>query len=96
MEGMLVAIAHKLKYINLSIGIHPSNVHDYGYAIGSVNISGNTPIILTVDGPSLGGYLCPLTIIKSEMWKVGQLRPGDKVCFREVDYAYAIKSIHFH
>ncbi|XP_065680442.1 uncharacterized protein LOC124806726 isoform X1 [Hydra vulgaris] len=74
-------------------GFHPSNVHDYAYSINSVNFSGNTPIILTVDGPSLGGFVCPLTIIQSESWKIGQFKPGDKVRFVQVDYNYAIESL---
>ncbi|XP_065656850.1 uncharacterized protein LOC124806726 isoform X2 [Hydra vulgaris] len=74
-------------------GFHPSNVHDYAYSINSVNFSGNTPIILTVDGPSLGGFVCPLTIIQSESWKIGQFKPGDKVKFVQIDYNYAIESL---
>ncbi len=62
-------------------GSHPSNVHDYVYGVGSVNFTGNMPIIITHDGPSLGGFVCPVTIVQSELWKVGQLRPGDTVEF---------------
>ncbi len=62
-------------------GSHPSNVHDYVYGIGSVNFTGNMPIIITHDGPSLGGFVCPITITQSELWKVGQLRPADTIQF---------------
>ncbi|KAI9187782.1 hypothetical protein H9P43_002173 [Blastocladiella emersonii ATCC 22665] len=65
-------------------GLHPSNVHDCPYAIGSVNLTGDHPTILTQDGPSLGGFVCPITIAEVEMWKVGQLRPGDRVRFELV------------
>ena len=70
-------------------GSHPSNVHDYVYGVGSVNFSGNMPIIITHDGPSLGGFVCPVTIVQSELWKVGQLQPGDTVQFicMEIDEA---------
>ena len=37
------------------------------------------PVILGPDGPSLGGFVCPATIVRAELWKIGQLRPGDKV-----------------
>ena len=63
-------------------GLHPSNIHDNAYAIGAVDFTGDMPVILGPDGPSLGGFVCPATIISSELWKVGQLRPGDKVRFR--------------
>ncbi|MFC4314905.1 urea carboxylase [Steroidobacter flavus] len=63
-------------------GLHPSNIHDNAYAIGAIDFTGDMPVILGPDGPSLGGFVCPATIISSELWKVGQLRPGDKVRFR--------------
>jgi len=62
-------------------GLHPSNVHDCEYAIGSVNFTGDMPVILTRDGPSLGGFVCPVTIAKAELWKVGQAKPGDRIRF---------------
>src|SRR5690606_26115974 len=50
-------------------GLHPSNIHDCEYAIGSINFTGDSPVILTRDGPSLGGFVCPVTIAKAELWK---------------------------
>ena len=35
------------------------------------------PVILGPDGPSLGGFVCPATIVQAELWKMGQLKPGD-------------------
>ncbi|HUP72040.1 MAG TPA: 5-oxoprolinase/urea amidolyase family protein [Acidimicrobiales bacterium] len=60
-------------------GLHPSNIHDTGYAIGSVDITGDTPVVLGPDGPSLGGFVCPAVVVATERWKLGQLRPGDRV-----------------
>lgn len=54
-------------------GSHPSNVHDHTYAIGTVNFTGDMPVILMVDGPSLGGFVCPATIVSTELWKIGQV-----------------------
>ncbi|AUN32779.1 urea carboxylase [Niveispirillum cyanobacteriorum] len=62
-------------------GLHPSNIHDNAYAIGAVDFTGDMPIILGPDGPSLGGFVCPVVVAKDDLWKVGQLRPGDKVRF---------------
>ena len=39
------------------------------------------PVILGPDGPSLGGFVCPAVIISADLWKIGQLRPGDTVRF---------------
>ncbi len=63
-------------------GLHPSNIHDNAYAIGAVDFTGDMPVILGPDGPSLGGFVCPVTIVHAELWKMGQLRPGDSVRFR--------------
>ena len=60
-------------------GLHPSNIHDTGYAVGAVDLTGDMPIILGPDGPSLGGFVCPAVVAASERWKLGQLAPGDRV-----------------
>ena len=62
-------------------GLHPSNIHDNAYAIGTIDFTGDMPVILGPDGPSSGGFVCPATIAQAELWKMGQLRPGDKVRF---------------
>ena len=71
-------------------GLHPSNIHDNPYAIGAVDFTGDMPIILGPDGPSLGGFVCPFTVIAAERWKIGQLAPDDKVRFVPVGIAEAM------
>jgi len=75
-------------------GLHPSNIHDCEYAIGSINFTGDMPVILTRDGPSLGGFVCPVTIARAELWKVGQVKPGDKIRFRRIGFATALAAEH--
>jgi urea carboxylase len=77
-------------------GLHPSNIHDNAYAVGAIDFTGDMPVILGPDGPSLGGFVCPVTIIQSERWKMGQLKPGDKVRFRCVsrEEAEHLRSVH--
>jgi urea carboxylase len=65
-------------------GLHPSNIHDNAYAVGAVDFTGDMPVILGPDGPSLGGFVCPVTVVGEELWKLGQLRPGDTVRFERV------------
>ncbi|MDF7661363.1 urea carboxylase [Erwiniaceae bacterium L1_54_6] len=79
-------------------GLHPSNVHDCEYAIGAVNFTGDFPVILTHDGPSLGGFVCPVTIAKAELWKVGQVKPGDSIRFHPIsaDEAVALEKAQAH
>ncbi|MDO8406279.1 MAG: urea carboxylase, partial [Pseudomonas sp.] len=66
-------------------GLHPSNIHDNPYAIGAVDFTGDMPVILGPDGPSLGGFVCPVTVIEADLWQLGQLKAGDKVQFLPVD-----------
>jgi urea carboxylase len=66
-------------------GLHPSNLHDNPYSVGTVNFTGDTPALLGPDGPSLGGFACPFTVTTADRWKLGQLRPGDTVRFLPVD-----------
>ncbi|WLG86157.1 urea carboxylase [Pseudomonas cucumis] len=66
-------------------GLHPSNIHDNPYAIGAVDFTGDMPVILGPDGPSLGGFVCPVTVIEADLWQLGQLKAGDKVQFVPVD-----------
>lgn len=63
-------------------GLHPSNIHDTPYAIGTLDLTGDMPILLGPDGPSLGGFVCPVTTAAAELWKIGQLHPGDTVRFQ--------------
>ncbi|GLI99858.1 urea carboxylase [Sphingobium sp. BS19] len=62
-------------------GLHPSNIHDNPYAVGAVDFTGDMPIILGPDGPSLGGFVCPFVVIAADRWKIGQLAPGDRLRF---------------
>ena len=66
-------------------GLHPSNIHDTPYTVGAVDFTGDMPIVLGPDGPSLGGFVCPVTVISDDRWKLGQLAPGDRVRFVPVD-----------
>ncbi|MCV4263290.1 urea carboxylase [Pseudomonas capsici] len=70
-------------------GLHPSNIHDNPYAIGAVDFTGDMPVILGPDGPSLGGFVCPVTIIEADLWQLGQLKAGDKVRFSPVSLEMA-------
>lgn len=71
-------------------GMHPSNIHDNAYAVGTVDFTGDMPVILGPDGPSLGGFVCPVTVISADLWKLGQLKAGDKVRFVPVSQDQAV------
>ena len=71
-------------------GMHPSNIHDNAYAIGTVDFTGDMPVMLGPDGPSLGGFVCPATVISADRWKLGQLHAGDRLRFVAVSQASAV------
>ncbi len=71
-------------------GMHPSNIHDNAYAFGTVDFTGDMPVVLGPDGPSLGGFVCPATVITADLWKLGQLGPGQRIRFIPVSYETAI------
>jgi urea carboxylase len=70
-------------------GLHPSNIHDNAYAVGAIDFTGDMPVILGPDGPSLGGFVCPATVAHAELWKLGQLAPGHTVRFHPLTLAQA-------
>ncbi|KAF5390725.1 hypothetical protein D9757_002604 [Collybiopsis confluens] len=67
-------------------GSHPSNILDNGYSLGGLNINGDTPVILTNEGPDMGGYICLCTVVSGDMWKLGQLKAGDTIRFVPVTW----------
>lgn len=74
-------------------GLHPSNIHDNAYAVGTIDFTGDMPVILGPDGPSLGGFVCPATVITADFWMIGQLAAGDKVQFIPVTQESAVAAL---
>jgi urea carboxylase len=72
-------------------GLHPSNIHDNAYAVGTIDFTGDMPVILGPDGPSLGGFVCPATVVDAELWKMGQLKAGDVVRFHALSLDQALE-----
>jgi urea carboxylase len=56
-----------------------------------VDFTGDMPVILGPDGPSLGGFVCPVTMVQAELWKMGQLKPGDTIEFCCLAYEEAVQ-----
>ncbi len=73
-------------------GLHPSNIHDSAYPVGGIMLSGDTPVIVGPDGPSLGGFVVMAATIGADLWQIGQLRPGDRVVLQRVTPAEAAEA----
>ncbi len=84
LDGPKLSFAKKATNKSLENGSEPSNIIDQGYPTGSINIAGQTPIILVNDGPSMGGFINPYTVPSSAFWKLGQAKPGDTFNFFKV------------
>ncbi|WP_370979442.1 urea carboxylase [Agaribacterium sp. ZY112] len=76
-------------------GLHPSNIHDNAYAFGAVDFTGDMPVILGPDGPSLGGFVCPITVIDADLWKLGQLKAGDTISFVPLEQSQAVEQAYY-
>jgi urea carboxylase len=74
-------------------GLHPSNILDSAYSVGTVMLTGDTAVVVGVDGPSLGGFTAVGQVIRADLWRLGQLRAGDSVRLDAVDPAHAA-SLH--
>jgi len=57
-----------------------------GIALGSIQVPGDgQPIVLLVDRQSTGGYTKAATICSSDIWRVGQARPGQWLRFQSIE-----------
>ena len=67
-------------------GLHPSNILDSAYSVGTVMLAGDMAVIVAVDGPSLGGFTSIAQVIRADLWRLGQLRAGDELNLRAVGH----------
>ena len=84
LDGPKLTFSDKATNKSLEHGSEPSNIIDQGYPAGTINLAGQTPIILVNDGPSMGGFINPYTVPSSAFWKLGQAKPGDTFKFVEI------------
>lgn len=76
-------------------GSHPSNIQDFGYpSPGGLNWGGDSSLILSQDSPNFGGLVCSTTVVNAELWKLGQLRPDDRVKLTPISMESALKQRH--
>jgi len=90
LAGPLLSFSRRALHKDPQHGPDPTNVVSAGYPLGGINLCGDTPIILPVDAPTMGGFITPLVVISASLWKVGQVRPGQVLRFRLVDIDEAI------
>jgi KipI family sensor histidine kinase inhibitor len=58
----------------------PGELPSCGMQFGTVQCHPNGDlVVMGPDHPVTGGYLQPVTVISADLWKLGQLRPGDAI-----------------
>jgi biotin-dependent carboxylase-like uncharacterized protein len=76
-------------------GSDPSNVVDFGYPIGSIQVPGGIePICLLNDAVTGGGYATVATVISVDIDLLGQTKSNDSTRFTEVDLDQALQARH--
>lgn len=64
-----------------------------GLPLGAIQLPGDgRPIIMLADGPVTGGYPVPAVVIRADVGRVAQLRPGDAVAFASVSLGEALEA----
>ncbi|MDX6640968.1 MAG: urea carboxylase [Solirubrobacteraceae bacterium] len=66
-------------------GLHPSNILDSAYGVGTVMLAGDMAVVVGPDGPSLGGFVAIGQVVAEDRWQLGQVRAGDEVRLVAVD-----------
>jgi biotin-dependent carboxylase-like uncharacterized protein len=63
-----------------------------GVSLGAVQVpAGGQPIVLFVDQTTTGGYPKIANVIAADLWRVGQLRPADRLRFEPVKMQVALE-----
>lgn len=76
----------RAEYLIAQAGSDPSNIVDDCIPVGGVQVpSGLEPIVMGVDGPSMGGYAKIGTMITPDLSRLGQAKPGEICRFRAID-----------
>jgi len=76
-------------------GINPSNIPTEGNPMGAIQCPSETElIVIGPDGPCEGGYAKIGTIITADFHLLGQVKPGDDIFFKPIDYSEAYRALH--
>jgi KipI family sensor histidine kinase inhibitor len=60
----------------------PADLPSCGMTFGTVQLHPDgSAVVMGPDHPVTGGYLQPMTVMSTELWKIAQLGPGDRIRF---------------
>lgn len=73
---------------------HPVELLSHGIVPGTVQVPpSGQPIIQMTEANTCGGYPKIATVIEADLWRVAQLRPGQRIRFRLVDHNAACHAL---
>ena len=76
------------------VGPGDADVASMGLPLGAVQVPPDgQPIVMLADRPVTGGYPVPACVIRADVGRVAQLRPGDEVRFVSVSVEEAIQAL---
>ena len=71
-----------------------ADVISYPLAAGTIQVPGDgQPVIMLADSQTVGGYRQIGYIATADIWKTGQLKPGDRVSFTVIGYDAAVSAL---
>lgn len=72
----------------------PTDVISAGAYAGCVQVtSAGIPVVLLTEHQTTGGYATVACTIAADVWRAGQLRPGDRVRFAQVSRVEAVRAL---
>lgn len=75
------------------VAVTSKEVPSMGLPLGALQLPGDgRPIVMLADGPVTGGYPVPAVVIRADVGRVAQLRPGDAVAFASVSLEEALEA----
>jgi biotin-dependent carboxylase-like uncharacterized protein len=73
----------------------PVEMRSHGVVPGVIQVPhGGQPIIQLADAATMGGYPKIGTVIEADLWRLGQVRPGEHIRFLETDYQGAVAALN--
>lgn len=81
------------KFLNRGLLVGGQQLSE-GTVSGTIQLppDGN-PVILLAEHQTTGGYKVPAIVIQADLWQVGQMRPGDSLCFVETTPEEAVAAL---
>ena len=77
--------------------VRPLQLLSHGIVQGTVQVPpSGQPIVQMAESNTIGGYPKIATVIEPDIWRLAQLRPGQKIRFEWIDHAGGVAALREH